>query len=183
MIPTRFCPVCGAVNDEADVHCFACGLELADDAQSGSAGQGTLLHARYRVGSTIGSGGYSAVYRGWDTQEGGRAVAIKQITLHGLDTEATIEATNTYNREIEALSTLNHPQVPRLYDHFSDQDHWYLILEYIDQTWKNNPILPRDPYEKAMARFWAKFVDEQVTLNTNSFINYLHTFVIFKKDA
>ena len=92
MIPTRFCPVCGAVNDEADAHCFACGLELADDAQSGSAGQGTLLHARYRVGSSIGSGGYSAVYRGWDTQEGGRAVAIKQITLHGLDTEATIEA-------------------------------------------------------------------------------------------
>ncbi|CAH8264128.1 unnamed protein product [Arabidopsis lyrata] len=39
-----------------------------------------------------------------------------------------------------------------------------LILEYIDQTWTNNPILPQDPYEKAMARFWAKFVDEQVTL-------------------
>ncbi|KFK44228.1 hypothetical protein AALP_AA1G231200 [Arabis alpina] len=38
----------------------------------------------------------------------------------------------------------------------------HLILEYIDQTWKNNPILPQDPYEKAMAFFWAKFVDEQV---------------------
>ncbi|VVB01865.1 unnamed protein product [Arabis nemorensis] len=37
----------------------------------------------------------------------------------------------------------------------------HLILEYIDQTWTNNPILPRDPYDKAMARFWAKFVDEQ----------------------
>ncbi|XP_024004258.1 glutathione S-transferase U4 [Eutrema salsugineum] len=39
----------------------------------------------------------------------------------------------------------------------------HLILEYIDQTWTNNPILPRDPYEKAMALFWAKVVDEQVT--------------------
>ncbi|VVB01866.1 unnamed protein product [Arabis nemorensis] len=38
----------------------------------------------------------------------------------------------------------------------------HLILEYIDQTWKNNPILPQDPYEKAMAFLWAKFVDEQV---------------------
>ncbi|KAL1192677.1 Glutathione S-transferase U3 [Cardamine amara subsp. amara] len=38
----------------------------------------------------------------------------------------------------------------------------HLILEYIDQTWTNNPILPQDPYGKAMARFWAKFVDEQV---------------------
>ncbi|CAA7017519.1 unnamed protein product [Microthlaspi erraticum] len=37
----------------------------------------------------------------------------------------------------------------------------HLILEYIDQTWKNHPILPQDPYEKAMAFFWAKFVDEQ----------------------
>ncbi|KAG7568487.1 Glutathione S-transferase C-terminal-like [Arabidopsis thaliana x Arabidopsis arenosa] len=37
-----------------------------------------------------------------------------------------------------------------------------LILEYIDQTWTNNPILPQDPYDKGMARFLAKFVDEQV---------------------
>lgn len=45
-----------------------------------------------------------------------------------------------------------------------------LILEYIDETWTNNPILPQDPYEKAMARFLAKFVDKQVNLHSNSFI-------------
>ena len=94
--------------------------------------QGVLLHGRYRLGSTIGSGGYSAVYRGRDTQAGERTVAIKQITLHGMGTEETIEATNTYNREVEALSTLSHPQVPHLYDHFSDPGHWYLVLEYIE---------------------------------------------------
>jgi serine/threonine protein kinase len=33
---------------------------------------------------------------------------------------------------VEALSALSHPQVPRLYDHFSDVDHWYLVLEYIE---------------------------------------------------
>ncbi|CAG7907475.1 unnamed protein product [Brassica rapa] len=57
-----------------------------------------------------------------------------------------------------------HKKVPVLpYDHndkiFSES---HVILEYIDQTWSNNPILPQDPYEKAMARFWAKFVDEQI---------------------
>ncbi|GMH10189.1 hypothetical protein Nepgr_012030 [Nepenthes gracilis] len=36
-----------------------------------------------------------------------------------------------------------------------------IILEYIDETWKNNPIMPQDPHEKAMARFWAKFIDDE----------------------
>ncbi|KMS98692.1 hypothetical protein BVRB_3g069410 [Beta vulgaris subsp. vulgaris] len=38
-----------------------------------------------------------------------------------------------------------------------------VILEYIDETWKANPILPTDAYQKAQARFWAKFVDDKVT--------------------
>uniref|UniRef100_A0A5B6YWR8 Glutathione S-transferase n=2 Tax=Davidia involucrata TaxID=16924 RepID=A0A5B6YWR8_DAVIN len=36
-----------------------------------------------------------------------------------------------------------------------------VILDYIDETWKNNPILSTDPQERAYARFWAKFVDEK----------------------
>ncbi|XP_013632683.1 PREDICTED: glutathione S-transferase U5-like [Brassica oleracea var. oleracea] len=37
-----------------------------------------------------------------------------------------------------------------------------VILEYIDETWKHNPLLPQDPYERSKARFLAKLVDEQI---------------------
>ncbi|XP_074587518.1 putative glutathione S-transferase [Curcuma longa] len=36
-----------------------------------------------------------------------------------------------------------------------------IILEYIDETWTNNPILPKAPYERSMARFWSRFIDDK----------------------
>jgi len=38
-----------------------------------------------------------------------------------------------------------------------------IIVEYIDETWNNNPISPSDPHQKALARFWSKFIDDKVT--------------------
>ena len=131
---TWFCTLCGAANDIGQSVCFSCNRARPDFAQDSTAPDDavSLLQGRYRLVSQVGVGGFGEVYKALDTQQDERVVAIKQINLRGLSPQKTIEATDTFNRELHILAPLKHPNLPRIYDHFTDPDHWYLVMEFLE---------------------------------------------------
>ncbi len=124
-----YCHHCGAANPVESVTCFACQHALdMTEAQE----QTPLLRERYRLRAQVGTGGFGAVYRAEDNAQADAIVAIKQINLGGLSAQEKIEATDGFYREVRLLSGLKHPNLPTIHNSFTDPEHWYIVMDFID---------------------------------------------------
>lgn len=132
--PAIICEHCGSANPFQASFCFSCGqpLQGASGTLTGHLAPGSLLKQRYRMLSQIGKGGFGAVYVSEDTQLGNRLVAIKEMSQRGFGAKDLQEATEALRREGQLLSGLKHPSLPAIYDHFSEDGRWYLVMEYIN---------------------------------------------------
>ena len=134
-----YCPACNTANPTQATFCFACAQPLRSSVAGAMSGTLTgllvydhLLKQRYRILGQIGKGGFGAVYKAADIQFRDRLVAIKEMSQSGLNPQEVAEATEAFKRESLILAGLNHPNLPRIYDHFSDGGRWYLVMDFIE---------------------------------------------------
>src|SRR5438105_4377770 len=85
---------------------------------------GTTLQQRYRIDKQIGQGGMGAVYVATD-ERFGSTVAIKETLCMDENFRKAIE------REARLLNSLKHSALPRVSDHFAEDEGQFLVMEYI----------------------------------------------------
>ena len=87
---------------------------------------GQVLENRYRIVSLLGQGGMGAVYRAWDLN-----LRVPVALKENLD--LSLVSQQQFEREALLLAQLNHPNLPRVTNHFTIPGQGqYLVMEFID---------------------------------------------------
>lgn len=127
-----YCDNCGAANPPTARFCQSCATLLPFKHSTGSLPDQTLLAGRYQLLSRIGQGGMGAVYKAADTRFNNRPVAIKEMSSTGLTPARLQEAEAAFEHEAHLLADLMHPNLPRIYEHFAENDRSYLVMDFIE---------------------------------------------------
>jgi serine/threonine protein kinase len=138
-----YCDKCGASNRIQARYCRVCGesLQLSSNGTSpfsttsttltGLLSSQQMLHQRYIILERVGIGGFGAVYKVADIQFGHRIMAIKEMSQSHMDAQERSEAIEAFKREAMILAGLTHPNLPRIYEQFSEGGRWYLVMDFI----------------------------------------------------
>lgn len=158
------CPVCGTVNQRQANYCYRCGRRILQEGThpptpTGDLGPQTRLQGgRYVIERLLGKGGMGAVYQALDTRLPGKRWAIKEMSTSGLaTTEELRKAVAAFQREAQLLARLNHPNLPKVIDHFEEGGRQYLVMELIEgQTLADMLDKRRKPFPVAQVIEWGE---------------------------
>ncbi|KAF2320284.1 hypothetical protein GH714_026706 [Hevea brasiliensis] len=90
------------------------------------------------------------LFRTWSSPYSLRVVCA--LKLKGIEHEAIYEDLSNKSPSLVKHNPV-HKKIPMLVHTGKPVRESPVILEYLDETWKQTPLLAEDPYQKAMARF------------------------------
>ncbi|MGH2506101.1 MAG: protein kinase domain-containing protein [Ktedonobacteraceae bacterium] len=184
-----FCIDCGAANPLHAKFCFACGESVNGPDQALHATYmtmqiktfkvanaatellkpGEVLKQRYKILSLIGQGGFGAVYKAEDKELGQRLLAVKEMSQQHLSQQEIEAGVEAFKHEALLLAGLRHEHLPHIYDHFAENERWYLVMDYIEgETLEAH-------FEKSRDGSLPLVMALKVALQLCEVLDYLHT--------
>ena len=93
---------------------------------------GEVLRGRYKIRERIGQGGMGSIYLADDSRLKGRQCALKEVEYdRALPENIREEARDQFLREATVLARLDHPNLPKVSDFFSNGPRDYLVMDYV----------------------------------------------------
>ncbi|BCX05024.1 MAG: hypothetical protein KatS3mg053_2962 [Candidatus Roseilinea sp.] len=93
---------------------------------------GTVLRRRYRIEAAIGQGGMGSVYLAEDLRLEGRKCAVKAVRIDpNIEPALIAELQHQFSREASILARLDHPNLPKVSDYFSEDELDYIVMDYV----------------------------------------------------
>ena len=93
---------------------------------------GEVLRGRYKIREHIGQGGAGSIYLADDLRLVGRVCALKEVEYdRSLPDDIREEARQQFMREATILARLDHPNLPKVSDFFSNDIRDYLVMDYV----------------------------------------------------
>jgi len=92
----------------------------------------SIIGGRYRVTKPLGGGGMKLVYLAEDMRLASRLCALAEMVDSFTDPTMQQQAVAAFQREADMLAQLSNEHIPRVFDRFSEQNHHYLVMEFID---------------------------------------------------
>ena len=119
-------------------------IQTSYGSASESAYSSNVLAGRYRIISTLASGGFAKTYLAQDEQRPGHPkCVVKQLRPVQTDPSVLEVARRLFDREAEVLEELGrHPQIPQLLAHLEENQEFYLVQEFIEGKALNQELLP-----------------------------------------
>ncbi len=109
------------------------------------------IHERYHLLDILGQGGFGAVYLAQDRKLE-RLCVVKQMRLKSKSAKKLEMARANFEREARLLVQLNQPgqpNIPEIYDYFSEDEDNYLVMKYIEGRSLHQILKQGDPLPPA----------------------------------
>jgi eukaryotic-like serine/threonine-protein kinase len=128
----------------------------------------TILRERYKITNIVGKGGMGSVYRAEDLRLPGRLCALKVVEPDpNFSPELQSQAQSQFFQEASILAQLDHPNLPKVSDYFTENGRDYLVMDFVPGKDLRELLIENDgPIAESLVMKWAEQIVDA--------LDYLH---------